>query len=74
MLPEKGEDECEKLLISSKDASEGEKESTSLEAEEKGEQVRKVSHDEIMMQEKREIKRNVGTSTEQINSICSRTL
>ena len=51
---EKGEDECEKHLISSKDASEGAKESTGLVVEEKGELVRKVSKDEIRIKEKRE--------------------
>ena len=51
---------CEKPLISSELV--GEKESTSLVAEEKGEVVRErlVSQDEILMQKQREIERNAG--------------
>ena len=58
---EKGEAVCEKPLISSELVSE--KESFSLEAEEKGEVVRErsVSQDEILMQKQREIERNAGT-------------
>ena len=59
---EKGEVVCEKSLIFSELV--GEKESSSLAAEAKGEdeRVRKVSHDEILMKEKREIERNAGTN------------
>ena len=58
---EKREDVCEKPLISSELV--GEKESTSLVAEEKGEIVRDklVSHDEILMQKQREIEKKAGT-------------
>ena len=59
----KGENESEKLLISSKDASETMSESTSLVAEEKGEVEREVSQDEILMKEKRDHERNIGTNT-----------
>ena len=47
---EKGEDESERLLISSKDASENVCEGASLEAKEKCEGGSFVSHDEILMQ------------------------
>ena len=58
---EKGEDVCEKPLISSQLV--GEKESTGLVAEEKGEAIREisVSQDEILMQKQRKIERKAGT-------------
>ena len=59
---EKGEAECEKLLISSKEFSETMSESTNLVAEEKGDVVREVSQDEILMKEKRDHERNVGAN------------
>ena len=57
----KGEDVCEKPLISSELVSENE--GTSLVAEEKGEIAREilVSQDEILMQKQREIERKAGT-------------
>ena len=58
---EKGEDVCEKPLISSEMVSKDE--GTSLVAEEKGEGVREsqVSQDEILMQKQRENERKAGT-------------
>ena len=58
---EKREAVCEKPLISSKLV--GQNESTSLAAEEKGEDVRErlVSQDENLMQKQREIDRKAGT-------------
>ena len=60
---EKGEEECERPLNSSKLASEKECESSSLEAEAKGEVelVRKVGQDEILMKQNRAFDRNAGT-------------
>ena len=58
---EKGDDVCEKSLISSEMVSKDE--GTSLAAEEKGEGVREsqVSQDEILMQKQRENERKAGT-------------
>ena len=57
----KGEVESEKHPISSRVAGEIESESSSLKSGAKGEDVRNVSQDEILMQQKREIERNAGT-------------
>ena len=57
----KGEVDSEKHPIYPGVAGEIVSESTILEAEEKGELVRNVSHDEILMQEHREIRRIAGT-------------
>ena len=61
---EKGEDVCDKPLISSEMVSEDE--GTSLVAEEKGEAMRErqVTQDEILMQKQRENERTAGTKDE----------